>query len=141
MKTLPSKTAEITRSWHLIDAKELTLGRLATKISHLLIGKHKATYSTNLDTGDYVVVINSDQVKVTGSKLTDKFYYRHSGYPGGFRQTSVAEQIAKDSRKVIEHAVSGMLAHNKLHDPRLRRLKAYKGDTHPHQSQFNKESK
>lgn len=141
MKTLPSKTAEIKREWHLLDADGMTLGRLATRIAGLLIGKHKPTYSTNIDSGDYVVLINTDKIKVTGAKLTDKFYYRHSGYPGGFRQVSVAEQLAKDSRKVIEHAVSGMLAHNKLHDPRLRRLKAYAGSTHPHESQFNKESK
>lgn len=141
MKTLPSKTAAVKREWHLLDAQSTTLGRLSTKIAQLLIGKHKASYSTNIDSGDFVVVINTDKIKVTGAKLTDKYYYRHSGYPGGFRQTSVAEQLAKDSRKVIEHAVSGMVAHNKLHDPRMRRLKAYKGDTHPHQSQFNKESK
>lgn len=141
MKTQPSKTADIVRAWHLLDADGMTLGRLATKIAGLLIGKHKPTYSTNHDTGDYVVLINTDKIKVTGAKLTDKFYYRHSGFPGGFRAVSVSEQLQKDSRKVIEHAVSGMLAHNKLHDPRLRRLKAYPGATHPHASQFNKESK
>lgn len=141
MKTLPSKVSDVVRAWHLLDANGATLGRLSTQIAKLLLGKHKPTYSTNIDSGDFVVVINTDKIKVTGAKLTDKFYYRHSGFPGGFRQTSVGEQLAKDSRKVIEHAVSGMVPHNKLHDPRLRRLKAYKGDTHPHQSQFNKESK
>ncbi len=141
MKTLPSKTAGIVREWHLFDASTTTLGRLSTQIAKLLLGKHKSTYSPNIDSGDYVVVINTDQIKVTGAKLTDKNYYRHSGYPGGFHQTTLGEQLARDSRRVIEHAVSGMLPHNKLHDPRLRRLKAYKGDTHPHASQFNKESK
>lgn len=141
MKTQPSKTADVMREWHLLDANGQTLGRLATRIAQLLIGKHKASYSTNIDSGDFVVVINTDLIKVTGAKLTDKFYYRHSGFPGGFRQTSVAEQLKKDSRRVIEHAVSGMIAHNKLHDPRLRRLKAYPGATHPHESQFSKESK
>jgi large subunit ribosomal protein L13 len=141
MKTLPSKTNDVVRAWHLLDANGQTLGRLSTQIAKLLLGKHKSTYSTNIDSGDFVVVINSDKIKVTGAKLTDKFYYRHSGFPGGFRQISVGEQLLKDSRKVIEHAVSGMIPHNKLHDPRLRRLKTYKGETHPHHSQFSKESK
>lgn len=136
MRTNVTKQAEVTRAWHLLDASSLTLGRLSTKIAGLLIGKHKPGYTTNIDTGDYVVVINSDNLKVTGAKLTDKYYYRHSGYPGGFRQTSVQEQINKDSRKVIEHAVSGMIAHNKLHDIRMRRLKVYKGKEHPHEAQL-----
>lgn len=140
MKTNITKPSAVTRNWHLVDASSQTLGRLATQIAQLLIGKHKPGYTTNIDVGDYVVVINTDQIKVTGAKLTDKSYYRHSGYPGGFREVRLEEQLAKDSRKVIEHAVAGMIPHNKLHTPRLRRLKAYKTDQHNHTAQLNKES-
>lgn len=136
MKTLITKPSQVKRQWHILDAEGITLGRLATQIAKLLIGKHKVGYTTNIDTGDYVVVVNTDLVKLTGAKLTDKFYYRHSGFPGGFRQINVQDQLAKDSRKVIEHAVSGMIPHNKLHSLRMRRLKAYKGKDHPHASQI-----
>lgn len=140
MKTTITKPAEVKRSWHLIDASSLTLGRIATQIAKLLMGKHLVGYTQNIDVGDYVVVVNTDKIKVTGAKLGSKFYYRHSGFPGGFREVSLSEQLSKDSRKVIEHAVAGMIPHNKLHTPRMRRLKAFKNDQHNHTAQLNKES-
>ena len=126
------------RKWHLIDLSGQTLGRISTRIAGLLIGKDKATFSPNLDDGDFVVVINSDGIKVTGKKLTDKSYYRHSGYPGGLREITLGEQIKKDSRRVIEIAVKGMLPKNKLQDPRLRRLKVFKNAVHPYAAQTGK---
>ena len=126
------------RKWHLIDLSGQTLGRISTRIAGLLIGKDKPTFSPNLDDGDFVVVINSDEIKVTGKKLTDKSYYRHSGYPGGLREITLGEQIKKDSRRVIEIAVKGMLPKNKLQDPRLRRLKVFKNAVHPYAAQTGK---
>lgn len=122
----------IKRVWHIIDVQDQILGRVATKISRLLIGKQKVDYLPNLDGGDYVVVINSDGVKVTGKKELNKFYYRHSNYPGGFKQISVHEQRVKDSRQLIVHAVSKMLPKNKLRADRLARLKVFTGSTHPY---------
>ncbi len=133
------KTAAISRTWHLIDAKGQTLGRLATRLAGLLIGKHKTDYTPHMDMGDVVVVINAGSVVLTGNKLQDKRYSRHSGYPGGFRQESAGDLMNRDPRKVIERAVSGMLPKNKLHDPRMSRLKVYKSDVHPHTAQFKKE--
>jgi len=123
-------------NWHLIDLSGQTLGRVATQIAGLLMGKHKAAYFPNLDQGDYVVAINSDQIKVTGKKLADKKYYRHSGYPGGLKEVTLGEQMEKDSRKVIEKAVKGMLPKNKLQEPRLRRLKVFKDASHPYNNQL-----
>jgi len=122
----------IKRDWHFLDAKEQILGRLATKISVWLIGKFKVDFAPNLDSGDYVVVTNSDLVKVTGKKETDKFYYRHSNYPGGFKKISVHEQRVKDSRQLIIHAVSKMLPKNKLRADRLTRLKVFTGSDQPY---------
>lgn len=122
----------IKRVWHIIDVQDQILGRVATKISRLLIGKQKVDYLPNLDGGDYVVVINSDGVKVTGKKELNKFYYRHSNYPGGFKQISVHEQRVKDSRQLIVHAVSKMLPKNKLRADRLKRLKVFPGSEHPY---------
>lgn len=122
----------IKRVWHIIDVQNQILGRVATQISRLLIGKQKVDYLPNLDGGDYVVVINSDEVKVTGKKELNKFYYRHSNYPGGFKQISVHEQRVKDSRQLIVHAVSKMLPKNKLRADRLQRLKVFKGSQHPY---------
>lgn len=136
MKTLSLPKEKITRSWHLFDAKGMTLGRLTTQIAQLLIGKHKPDYTPNQDMGDYVVVINSDAVVLTGNKLLAKKYYSHSGYPGGFREVTAGMQMNKDSRKVIEFAVDGMLPKNKLHAPRMTRLKVYKNETHPHANHF-----
>lgn len=130
MKTFVTTPKVIKRQWHLIDAKGQVLGRLATRIAVLLIGKNKVYYASHLDCGDYVVVINSDQVKVTGKKLTQKKYYRHSNYPGGLTTTTFQEQLAKDSRKLIERSIKNMLPKNKLRSPRLRRLKVFKTSEH-----------
>lgn len=132
-----SNTNPINPSWHLIDLKGQTLGRISTQIATLLIGKQKTDYLPNLDRGDFVVAINSDHIKVTGKKMTAKSYYRHSGYPGGLRQITLGEQLSKDSRKVIETAVKGMLPKNKLQSPRLRRLKVFKDDRHPYAAQLS----
>ena len=125
-------------NWHLIDLKDQTLGRTATQIAVLLMGKQKTSYSPNLDQGDFVVAINSDQIKVTGKKMSDKSYYRHSGYPGGLKEVTLEEQMTKDSRRVIEKAVKGMLPKNKLQQPRLRRLKVFKNGEHPYTNQLAK---
>ncbi|MFH2085707.1 MAG: 50S ribosomal protein L13 [bacterium] len=132
------KTADIKRSWHLVDCQGQTLGRLATKIVGLLTGKRKVDYTPHMDMGDFVVVVNAEGVVLTGNKLLSKQYSRHSGHPGGFRQESAGRLMDRDPRKVIEHAVHGMLAKNKLQDPRMSRLKVYKTATHPHSSQFEK---
>lgn len=138
MKTSTTKSSEIVREWHLLDLKDQTLGRLSTKMAELLMGKHKPNQNDNLDGGDYVVVINSDKLKVTGKKLSDKIYYRHSGFPGGFRQETLSEKMAKDSRKVVELSVKGMLPKNKFQKNRLVRLKVFKDDQHPYQGQIKK---
>lgn len=130
MKTFVTTPKVIKRQWHLIDAQGQVLGRLATRIAVLLIGKNKVYYASHLDCGDYVVVINSDQVKVTGKKLTQKKYYRHSNYPGGLTTTTFQQQLAKDSRKLIERSIKNMLPKNKLRSPRLRRLKVFKTSEH-----------
>lgn len=122
----------IKRAWHIIDADGQILGRLATGIVRLLTGKHKPDYTPNLDSGDYVVVANSDRVKVSGKKELNKVYSRHSLYPGGFKQVSLHEQRRKDSRRLISHAVSKMLPKNKLRPDRLKRLKIFKGSEHPY---------
>lgn len=132
MKTLSTKKAAVVRAWHLFDCEGQTLGRLATRLAKLLMGKHKPGYTTHTDMGDYCVVINSDKIKLTGNKLMDKLYSRHSNFPGGFRQETAGNLLIRDSRKVIEHAVSGMLPHNLLHSPRMSRLKVYPGKDHPH---------
>lgn len=120
------------RYWHLVDAQDQTLGRLATRVASLLIGKHKATFSASLDSGDYVVVINTDGLKVTGKKLKDKIYYRYSGFPDGLYQKTLGEKMNADSTDVLRLAVKGMLPKNKQQDRRLVRLKIYKGSTHPY---------
>jgi len=132
MTTYSPKVSEIKHFWHLIDANGQILGRLASEIATLLIGKHKPYFVSHLDCGDYVVVINAKEIKVTGKKETQKQYYRHSGYPGGFRQVTLKEQMAKDPRKIIEHAVAGMLPKNKLKDKRLVRLKIFIDEKHPY---------
>lgn len=139
--TTPISAKEIKRNWHLIDLSGQTLGRVSTTIAELLIGKGKVNRAPNLDMGDFVVAINSGKIVVTGKKLTDKKYRRHSGYPGGFREETLGELMEKDSRKVIEKSVKGMLPKNKLQDPRLARLKVFKDDKHPYLSQFNQVKK
>lgn len=135
MKTFVQKPAEVTRKWVLVDATEGTLGRVATTIAKYLIGKYKPTYTAHVDGGDYVVVINADNLVVTGDKMEEKKYYRHSGFPGGIKERTLKEQIVKDSSKVIVDAVRGMLPKNKLMDERLKRLKVYGGAEHTHAPQ------
>ena len=135
MKTYAVKASEIERRWWLVDATDQTLGRLATRIATLLEGKHKPMYSPHLDTGDHVVVINASRVKVTGNKLVQKRYYRHSGYPGGLTEESLQALMARKPELVIERAVKGMLPQNRLGRAMFRKLKVYGGSNHPHQAQ------
>jgi large subunit ribosomal protein L13 len=135
MKTFSLKTADVKHDWYIIDADGQVLGRLATKIARILSGKDKPNYTPHIVNGDVVVVINASKIKVTGQKLTDKIYYRHTGYPGGIREISLRDQLDKDSTKVIEHAVEGMLPKNKLQAKMLQNLKVYSGADHPHAPQ------
>jgi len=136
MKTYNTTPKDIKREWHLIDVKGRILGRVATEIVQLLIGKNKAYFVPHLDCGDYVVVINSDKVQVTGRKYTNKIYYHHSNYPGGFKEVSLSQQMAKDSTKVISMAVRGMLPKNKLQAKRLARLKVFSGEEHDYKDKI-----
>jgi large subunit ribosomal protein L13 len=141
MKTYSLKPSEVEQKWIVIDAKGQTLGRLATQIARLLIGKDKPSYSPHVIGGDIVVVTNSAKIKVTGNKMTDKMYYRHSGYPGGLKETNLAELLQKDPAQVITHAVAGMLPKNKLQAIMLKNLKVYAGEEHPHAPQQPVEKK
>lgn len=132
MKTYSVKAKEIKREWHVLDAADQVLGEIATEAAKILMGKNKAMFTRHLDTGDYVVVINASKIKVTGKKLEQKMYYRHSGYPGGFRSVALSEVLSKKPEMVIEHAVKGMLPQNKLGDAMLKKLKVYAGAEHPH---------
>jgi len=132
MKTYSTKKADIERKWHVIDASDKTLGRLATRIASLLIGKHKPIFSPHLDTGDFVVVTNADKVHITGNKAKQKLYYRHSGYPGGLKSITLEKMMQTNPTRVIEHAVNGMLPHTRLGASMKKRLKIYVGETHPH---------
>jgi large subunit ribosomal protein L13 len=132
LKTFSVKPAEIKREWHVIDAKSKILGKLTTEVARLLMGKHKAIFSRHLDSGDYVVVINAAKVKVSGDKAEQKLYYRHSGYPGGFRSASFTEMLKKKPEWVIEHAVKGMLPKNRLGNSMIKKLRVYAEDSHPH---------
>ncbi len=140
-KTEWTKKEDINREWYIIDAKDQILGRLATRIASLLIGKEKAEIVPNVDCGDYVVVINSDHIKLTRGKENKKMYYSYSGYPGGLRETVFSDQLKKDSTKIILDAVKNMLPKNKLRDLRMNRLFVYKNDEHKHQAQSPKEYK
>ncbi len=135
MKTYAVKASEIERSWWVVDASGQTLGRLATRIATLLEGKHKPTWSPHLDTGDHVVVVNAGGIKVTGNKLLQKAYYRHSGYPGGLKEESLQALMARKPEIVIERAVKGMLPQNRLGRAMFKKLKVYSGADHPHQAQ------
>jgi large subunit ribosomal protein L13 len=141
MKTYSTKAADIERQWHVIDASDQILGKLATEAAKLLMGKHKPTFSRHLDTGDFVVVINAAKVRFTGKKAEQKLYYRHSGYPGGLKSTSLGEMMADNPARVIEHAVKGMLPHNRLGAKMLKKLKVYAGEEHPHLAQTGASSK
>ena len=135
MKTYSVKKADIERAWHVMDAEGKTLGRLATEVATLLKGKHKPTYTTNLDVGDYVIVVNAEKVVVTGNKAEQKMYYRHSNYPGGLKSANYNRMMEKHPTRVIEHAVKGMLPHNKLGAAMFKKLKVYAGPDHPHEAQ------
>lgn len=141
MKTYSQKGSEISREWYIIDAKSLPLGKLAVVIADKLMGKSKVTYTPHIDNGDYVVVINAKDLQVTGTKLTDKKYYRHSGFPGGIKELSLAEVIEKDPSYAIKEAVKGMLPKNKLQADRLARLRVFEGAEHSHTAQNPKEIK
>jgi large subunit ribosomal protein L13 len=137
MKTYSPKAKDIKREWWVIDAADKTLGKTATQIANLLMGKHKPIYAPHIDTGDYVVVINAAKVKVTGKKAEQKIYYRHSGYPGGLKSRRFEELFDKDPGRVIELAVKGMLPHNSLGRAMFKKLKVYPGNEHPHQAQVS----
>ncbi|MBW0117958.1 50S ribosomal protein L13 [Pseudonocardia abyssalis] len=135
MSTYSPKPGEINRAWHVIDATDVVLGRLATHAATLLRGKHKPTYAPHMDTGDFVVIVNAEKISVSGNKRDDKFIYRHSGFPGGLRQRSVGEMIEKQPDRLVEKAVKGMLPKNKLGRAMGKKLKVYAGPNHPHAAQ------
>src|ERR1700685_2693568 len=135
MKTVIPSEREIVRQWHVVDAADQVLGRVASKAALILMGKHKPTYTTFLDTGDHVIVINAEKVKLTGRKEEQKLYRRHSGYPGGLTEVGAVKLRATSPTKMIEPAISGMLPKNKLGKQMYRKLKVYAGDKHPHQAQ------
>lgn len=135
MRTYTPTPGDISRQWHVIDASDVVLGRLASHAAVLLRGKHKPTFTPNIDTGDYVVVVNADKVALTGSKREQKMAYRHSGYPGGLRATSYAELLEQAPQKAVEKAIKGMLPKNKLGRAMAKKLKVYTGSEHPHEAQ------
>ena len=135
MRTYSPKPGDIQRVWHVIDAEDIVLGRLAVTAANLLRGKHKPIFAPNTDTGDFVIVVNAEKVYLSGDKRTNKLAYRHSGYPGGLTATPIGEILEKDPRKAIEKAVWGMLPKNKLSRAQLSKLKVYAGPDHPHEAQ------
>ncbi|MFQ6099861.1 MAG: 50S ribosomal protein L13 [Anaerolineae bacterium] len=134
-KTYVTKKEGVEREWCVVDATGQTLGRLATQVAHRLRGKHKPIYSPSVDTGDYVIVVNAEKIHVTGRKLDQKVYYRHSGYPGGLKQITLRNLLQKHPTRVIEHAVRGMLPKNRLGRRMFKKLKVYAGPDHPHAAQ------
>ena len=141
MKTYYAKPLEVEREWLLIDATDQVLGRVASAAAQLLKGKHKPQYTPHVDTGDFVIVINADKIKITGAKASDKVYYRHTGYVGGLKQETFAEAMEKHPERVIEHAVKGMLPKNTLGRAMGKKLKVYAGPNHPHAAQQPREIK
>ncbi len=135
MKTVSIRAQDVRHAWLVVDAADQTLGRLATQIAHRLRGKHKAEYTPNVDTGDFVIVVNAEKVRVSGKKLNDKIYYHHTGYPGGIKAVSLQRMQAEQPERVIETAVRGMLPHNPLGRAMFRKLKVYTGPNHPHAAQ------
>ena len=135
MRTFTPKPAEVTRTWHVIDATDIVLGRLASQTAILLRGKHKTTFAPHVDGGDFVIIINAEKVALTGAKLEQKKAYRHSGFPGGLKSTSYTELLAKSPAKAVEQAVRGMLPHTTLVREQLTHLKVYAGSEHPHSAQ------
>jgi large subunit ribosomal protein L13 len=134
-KTYVPKPGEITRDWVLVDANDHNLGRLATQIASVLLGKHKPNFTPGVDTGDFVVVVNCERVRVTGNKMDEKIYYRNSGYPSGLKEINLRDQLAKHPERVIHQAVWGMLPHNKFGRKLIKKLKVYAGPDHPHGAQ------
>ena len=137
-KTYYPKAGDITREWYMADANGQNLGRFATKVATVLMGKHKPAYTPGVDMGDFVVVVNCERVVVTGNKLEEKIYYRHSGYPGGLKETKLQDMLDKHPDRVIKSAVKGMLPKNKLGRKYLKKLKVYAGPDHPHEAQSPK---
>jgi len=135
VRTYSPKAGEITRSWHIIDATDVVLGRLASQTAILLRGKHKTTYAPHLDTGDFVIIVNAEKVALTGSKLAEKKSYRHSGYPGGLKTMGYEEMLAKHPTRAVEKAIRGMVPKNSLGRQQMSKLKVYAGSDHPHTAQ------
>jgi len=135
VRTYTPKASEVTRAWHVIDATDVVLGRLASQTAILLRGKHKPTFAPHVDTGDFVIIINADKVALTGAKLEKKKAYRHSGFPGGLKATTYQELLAKSPEKAVEKAIRGMLPKNSLARQQLSKLKVYRGAAHPHTAQ------
>lgn len=140
-KTYSLSANDISKSWHVIDGSGQTLGRLSTHVAGLLMGKHKPTYSRHLDMGDFVIIVNASKIRVTGKKLDDKIYYRHTGYIGGLKETPLGEMLERHPARVVELAVRGMLPRNRLSRHLLRHLKVYPGPDHPHEAQVNESRK
>ena len=141
MKTYYAKPLEVDREWVVIDATDQVLGRVAAKAAHILKGKHKPQYTPHVDTGDFVIIVNADKIRMTGTKATSKEYYRHSGFPGGLKMETFAEAMQKHPERVIEHAVKGMLPKNTLGRKQGKKLKVYVGPEHPHADQKPREIK
>ena len=135
MRTFSPKPGDVTKTWHIVDASDVVLGRLASQVAVLLRGKHKPTFAPHVDSGDFVIVINAEKVALTGAKLTDKMVYRHSGYPGGLKTKAIGELLATNPTRVIENAVRGMLPRTKLGKAQISKLKVYAGAEHPHAAQ------
>jgi large subunit ribosomal protein L13 len=135
MKTLVAKKEEVTRDWYVVDAENLVLGRMATQIANVLRGKNKPIFTPSVDTGDFVIVINADKILLTGKKQSDKFYYSHSGYPGGIKSINAGQLQEKKPGEIIRQAVKGMLPKNKLARHMISKLKIYSGPNHPHEAQ------
>nr|WP_230869814.1 MULTISPECIES: 50S ribosomal protein L13 [Halanaerobiaceae] len=135
VSTFMAKPDQVERKWYLVDASDKTLGRLATKVADILRGKHKPSFTPHIDTGDFVIIINAEKIKLTGKKWDQKKYYRHSGYPGGIKETTYKDLVKKKPELIIEKAVKGMIPHNKLGRQVVKKLKVYAGSEHPHQAQ------
>ena len=135
LKTYSTKASDIKREWHIVDASDKILGRLATQIAGLLMGKHKPIFCRHLDTGDFVVVINAEKIRVTGNKTKQKLYYRHSGYPGGLKSISLERMMQTHPTRAIEYAVKGMLPNNRLRAEMMKKLRVHAGEVHPYQGQ------
>ena len=135
MKTYIVRKGDIKREWYVVDAQGKTLGRLASEIASILRGKHKPIYAPHLDCGDYVIVVNAEKVRVTGKKLDQKFYHRHTGYPGGLKSINLRDQLQRHPTRVLQAAVRGMLPKNRLGRAMIKKLKVYAGGSHPHQAQ------